>query len=260
MLLRIAKIGFCAAWILSAAYAIEGMAASLEAIIDTQVETDQAAAKSQRRIDALSEESAKLLAEYRQVTAQLDSLRAYNRQLEKLIRSQKEEFTSLQQQLGDVEVTHREIVPLLLRMVSALEQFVALDIPFLPQERRARVQQIKALMDRADMGLSEKYRRVLEAFQVEVEYGRTIEAYRGTLELEMDNTSRTVDFFRVGRAALFFHTLDGKACGHWDIQAQNWAVLPARYCSAVAQGLGIARKQAPPDLLLLPIRAPEAAQ
>ncbi|ADE16777.1 conserved hypothetical protein [Nitrosococcus halophilus Nc 4] len=255
---RMVKIGFCAFLALSAVYGMGTMAASLEAAIDTQVKTDQAAAKSQDKIDALSEETTELLAEYRQVTAQLDSLRTYNRQLGKLIRSQKEEFTSLQQQLSEIEVTQREIVPLMLRMVSSLEQFVALDIPFLPQERQTRIQQLKALMDRADVGLSEKYRRVVEAFQVEVEYGRTIEAYRGTLAME--GKSRTVDFLRIGRTALFFHTLDGKTCGRWDVHKQRWSILPDRYRSAVTQGLRIARKQAPPDLLLLPIRAPETVQ
>jgi hypothetical protein len=252
------KVGFCVSLALSAGLSAKGIGAPLERAIDTQVKTDQAAAKSQRKIDTLSEETTKLLAEYRQVTAQLDSLHTYNQQLEKLIRSQKEEFTSLQQQLTDIEITQREIVPLMLRMVSSLKQFVALDIPFLPEERQTRIEQLKILMDRADVTLSEKYRRLIEAYQVEVEYGRTIEAYRGTLA--MDGKPRTVDFLRVGRVALFFHTLDGETCGRWDIHEQHWVVLPDHYRMAVTKGLLIARKQAPPDLLLLPIRAPETAQ
>jgi hypothetical protein len=233
---------------------MRGIGSPLEGAIDTQVKTDQAAAKSQRRIDTLSEETTNLLAEYRQVTAQLDSLHTYNRQLEKLIHSQKEEFTSLQQQLADIEITQREIVPLMLRMVASLKQFVALDIPFLPEERQTRIEQLKVLMDRADVSLSEKYRRLIEAYQVEVEYGQTIEAYRGTLA--MNGKPRTVDFLRIGRVALFFHTLDDKTCGRWDTHKQHWVVLPDRYRVAVTKGLLIARKQAPPDLLLLPIRAP----
>jgi hypothetical protein len=76
----------------------------------------------------------------------------------------------------------------------------------------------------------------------------------------MDGKPRTVDFLRIGRVALFFHTLDGEACGRWDIYEQRWSVLPDHYRSALTKGLLIARKQAPPDLLLLPIRAPETAQ
>jgi septal ring factor EnvC (AmiA/AmiB activator) len=256
MLQRIVRAGFVL--VLSAVLIGGGIAAPLESAIDTQAETEQAAAKSQRKVDALSEETAELLVEYRQVTAQLDSLRTYNRQLEKLIRSQKEEFASLQRQLEGIDITQREIVPLMLRMVSALKQFVALDLPFLPEERQARIEQLKALMDRADVSLAEKYRRLIEAYQVEVEYGRTIEAYRGKLETK--DKPRTVDFLRIGRTALFFHTLDGKTCGHWDVQKRRWVSLPDRYRAAITKGLRIAHKQAPPDLLILPLRAPEVIQ
>lgn len=256
MFQKLGKLGFYVFLALGMGFARQGIGAPLESAIDTQVKADQAAARSQRKIDALSEETAGLLAEYRQVTGQLDSFRTYNRQLEKLIRSQKEEFSSLQQQLTDIEITQREIVPLMLRMVSSLKQFVALDIPFLPEERQTRIEQLQTLMDRADVSLSEKYRRLIEAYQVEVEYGRTIEAYRGTLE--MDGKPYTVDFLRVGRTALFFYTLDGKTSGRWNIDKQRWVVLPDHYRAAIAEGLLIARKQAPPDLLLLPIQAPEA--
>ncbi|WP_036497944.1 DUF3450 family protein, partial [Nitrosococcus oceani] len=81
-------------------------------------------------------------------------------------------------------------------------------------------------------------------------------AYRGTLD--MDGKPHTVDFLRVGRTALFFYTLDGKTSGRWNAHGQSWVVLPDHYRAAIAEGLLIARKQAPPDLLLLPIQAPEA--
>ncbi|BAW79678.1 hypothetical conserved protein [Candidatus Nitrosoglobus terrae] len=251
---EIVKISFYVLLAFSAGVAVRVVGAPLDEAINIQIKTDQAATKSQHKIDILSGETTKLLGEYRQVTAQLDSLQTYNRQLEKLIRSQKEEFTSLQQQLTDVEITQREIVPLMLRMVSSLDQFVALDIPFLPKERQDRIEQLKLLMDRADVPLSEKYRRLIEAYQVEVEYGQTIEAYPGTLT--MNEEPRTVDFLRIGRAALFFHTLDDKACGSWDAHTRGWIVLPDRYRATIAKGLLIARKQTPPDLLLLPIQGP----
>ncbi|WP_264696141.1 DUF3450 domain-containing protein [Candidatus Nitrosacidococcus sp. I8] len=229
---------------------------TLEETIQTQINTNQAAKKSQQKINTLSEETQTLLAEYRQVTAQLDSLNTYNHQLEKLIHSQAEEFSTLQEELKDIETTRHEIVPLMLRMVSTLEQFISLDIPFLLEERRTRVKQIQDLMNRADISLSEKYRRLIESYQVEVEYGQTIESYRGILAMS-DGKSRTVDFLRIGRTALFFHTLDDKTCGRWNQQKHGWATVPDSYCTAITKGLLIAQKQAPEDLLLLPIQAPK---
>ncbi|CAB1277401.1 DUF3450 domain-containing protein [Candidatus Nitrosacidococcus tergens] len=229
---------------------------TLEQTIQTQINTNQAARQSQQKINALSEETQALLTEYRQVTAQLDSLNTYNHQLEKLIHSQAEEFSTLQEQLRDIETTRHEIVPLMLRMVSTLDQFVSLDVPFLLEERHTRVKQLQDLMNRADISLSEKYRRLIEAYQVEVEYGQTIASYRDILAMD-DGKSRTVDFLRVGRTALFFHTLDDKTCGRWNQQKHGWVTVPDSYCSAITKGLLIAQKQAPEDLLLLPIQAPK---
>jgi len=98
----------------------------------------------------------------------------------------------------------------------------------------------------------------MEAYQVEMEYGRTIEAYRGTLE--SNGEKRTVNFFRLGRVALFYQTLDEQETGRWDKTTNNWAQLSSDYRLPVSKGLRIARKQAAPDLLLLPVNAPEQAQ
>lgn len=259
MLLQgIIRTGLCLALAGQAVFGAEGLAAPLESAIDTQVETNRAAAKSQQKINEISKETAELLAEYRQVTASLDGFRAYNRQLAKLIRSQKAEFASLQQQLADIDVTQRKIVPLMLRMVSVLERFVVLDMPFLPEERRNRIEQLKKLMARSDVSLSEKYRRLIQAYQVETEYGRTIEAYRGTIKIE--GKPRTVNFLRIGRVGLFFQTLDGETTGRWDVREAHWTIVSDDYREAVTKGLRMARKEAPPDLLLLPMQAPEAAQ
>jgi hypothetical protein len=146
----------------------------------------------------------------------------------------------------------------MIKMVEVLEQFVELDTPFLPEERNSRVAQLKEMMDRADVNLSEKYRRILEAYQVETEYGRTLEAYQG--ELDTEDRNRTVDFLRVGRVGLYYRTLDQMEAGMWDQETQSWQQLPRDSVQSVIQGLKVARKQLPPDLLTLPVKTPEANQ
>ena len=95
----------------------------------------------------------------------------------------------------------------------------------------------------------------MEAYQIENEYGRTIEAYRSTI----DNTGaeRTVDFLRVGRIALVYLTLDDSEAGAWDQQSKQWVELDASYRNAIGQGLRVARKQAAPELIRVPLPAPE---
>ena len=233
-------------------------AGSLEHAIDTQVKGDTAAQQSQQQIDTLADETVQMLAEYREVLRQTDSLRAYNDQLDKLVTSQQKELDSIGLQLRNIETTRRDIVPLMVQMIEVMTDFVALDIPFLPDERQARLVQLQTLMARADVTLAEKYRRILEAYQVETEYGRTIEAYQGELTIESD--TRTVNFLRIGRVSLYYLTLDGLEVGMWDQESSQWQKLGNEYLRGISQGLKIARKELPPDLLILPVRTAEVVQ
>jgi hypothetical protein len=229
----------------------------LKSTLQTQERIDKNEVDSQKRVDRIADETQSLIDEYRLVTRRIDSLRTYNAHLEKLIASQQQEIDSIARQIESLETTNREVVPLMLRMIEALEKFVELDLPFLKPERQARLASLREIMDRADITTSEKYRRVMEGYQVENEYGRTIEAYTGTLELEGED--RTVDFLRFGRITLMYQTQDRERRGYWDRNAQQWVEIDG-YRRAITDGLRIARKQAAPDLVQIPVPAPEKAQ
>jgi septal ring factor EnvC (AmiA/AmiB activator) len=230
-------------------------AGALDAAIDTQVKTEEAASASQSRIDAIADDTEKMLAAYREAIRETEQLQRHSAKLEKLIESQRRELDSLSQQAGTAVLTERQVNPLLDRMAEALAAFIALDIPFLPEERTTRLENLKAVMDRADVSLAEKYRRTLEAYQVEMDYGRTIEAYRG--ELDQNGGTRTVDFLRIGRTALFYQTLDGRESGMWDAKKRSWLTLGDEFRRWITQGLRIARKEVAPNLLVLPLPGPE---
>lgn len=221
--------------------------------VHTQLESEKA---SQQRIDSLSDESARLYEEYRSVLRQSEQTRTYNAQMERLIMSQRDEITSLDEQIAGIEQTNAALIPLMHRMIDALEQFVLLDTPFLKDERKQRVAGLKALMDDASVTLAEKYRKIMEAYAAENEYGRTIEAYRA--ELPKNGGNRTVDFLRIGRTGLYYQSLDGSESGMWDKEKRHWIVLDGDDAGAIKKGLKIARKQAAPDLLILPVNAQEA--
>ncbi len=231
---------------------------SLNQAIDTGLATNKAAVDSQKTIDRLSDQTQKMLEEYRTASRHADTLKTYNKHLKDLLASQQQEKASLARQLDRIEETQREIVPLILRMLDSLEQFIALDVPFLPEERQERLSQLKDMINRADVTPAEKFRRIIEAFQVENEYGNTIEAYRA--DLELGGTVSSVDFLRLGRVALYFQRLDGSETGYWNKETQSWETLPSSYRNAIRDGLRIARKEAAPDLLTLPLPAPEASQ
>ena len=214
--------------------------------------------KSQKRIDKLSEETDVMLTEYRSTLSQVDALRVYNRQVEELIAAQEEEIASLQGQIDGVELVGRQITPLMLKMIDGLNAFVDLDVPFLLDERTNRVEGLRELMVRADITDAEKYRKIMEAYQIENEFGRTIEAYAGPIE--EGGTTREVNFLRVGRIALVYQTKDGIEVGAWDQSAGNWVQLGNEFRTPIRLGIRIARKQAAPDLITLPMPAAEDVQ
>ncbi|MGR9051445.1 MAG: DUF3450 domain-containing protein [Gammaproteobacteria bacterium] len=231
---------------------------ALKQAIDIDLTTTQESIDSQKHIDKISDQTQQMLEEYRTVTRHTETLSTYNKYLQDMLASQKEEKTSLSRQLSQIEVTQREVVPLILNMLDSLEQFVKLDLPFLPEEREQRLVLLKEMVNRADVTHAEKFRRILEAYQIENDYGNTIEAYRADIELH--GVTSSVDFLRLGRVALYYQKLDGSETGFWNSQTQAWEALPSSYRNAVRNGLRIARKEAAPDLLTLPVSAPEAAQ
>jgi hypothetical protein len=222
--------------------------------LDLQSQSLEASADIQRRIDALDDETRSMLDEYRRAMAQVEDLTTYNEQLERLVATQRVELADFERKFQDIEVTKRQILPLIMRMTEVLEDFVAIDIPFLERERSTRIAELNKLMQRPDVPTSEKYRRTSEAYQIELEYGHTIEAYEG--EMEVGGESRTVAFLRFGRLGLYYMTLDGQEIGFWDSVADEWVVLGEEFRQPLDRAIRIARKQLPPDLIRLPIPAP----
>ena len=227
----------------------------LNKVIDKSSEINQSAAQSQTKIDKIADSMQGRLQQFKTLNKEIDGLAVYNAQLTKQLNNQIEEMESINLSMDQVSIIERQITPLMLRMITGLEQFVALDVPFLKQERKQRLESLNAMMARADISSSEKFRRVLEAYQVEVDYGRTIEAY--TALLDVDNKEREVDFLRIGRLELIYLTRDGKQAGSWDQQSQSFVALPDSTISQINKGLRIARKQLAPDMLTLPIHAAE---
>lgn len=228
-------------------------AALLDDTFAIRLEGNDESAEAQKQIDDLSDEIDDLLAQYRIALKQTDSIRIYNQQMRDLIASQEAELASLVDQLARIQGVGRSVTPLMLRMIEAIEKFVALDVPFLIEERTERIAELRKIMARADVNNAEKYRQVMEAYQIENEYGRTIESYRGTLKL--DDRETTVDFLRFGRIALVYQSLDEAYAGMWNHQTRSWDPLDSSYRSSIRQGLRIARKQAAPDLIRLPLPA-----
>jgi septal ring factor EnvC (AmiA/AmiB activator) len=233
-------------------------AAQLDQAIDTAQQAADEGEASQERINDIDDERDNLVQEYRTVSRQLEDIREYNDRMRQLIADQESEMESLREQIDRVQNIERDILPLMAKMTDSLETFVELDAPFLLDERQRRIERIRRNMESANISVAEKFRVLLDAYKIENEYGRTIEASRGILR--QGDTERTVDFLKVGRAAVYYQTLDGEETGFWHPQRKEWVVLPDGDADLIQTGLNVAREIVPPELLVVPVAGPVEAE
>lgn len=232
-------------------------ASTLDSILDVGEAKNAAAKKSQVKIDRLADETRDLLGDYKTVNKQIDGLKVYNSRLQRQIDNQLKRIDEIDLSIDQVTIIQRQMMPLVIRMIDGLEKFVELDVPFHMKEREQRVAFLRSNLDRSDVTVAEKFRQVLEAYKIENEYGRKIDAYKGSVEI--GGVERDVNFFRVGRVALVYQTTDTEVAGAWDQASRSWVPLDGgEYRNAIMKGLRIARKEASIDLLSMPVAAPEA--
>ena len=223
--------------------------ASLEKIQEIELKSLAASADSQARVDKLEETRKKLRAEYRAALAQIESLEKYNRQMSKLIQAQRREKIEIRKQIKQAGTIDRHIAPLMNKMLNGLNRFIELDLPFLLSVRKQRVANLRALMGEAHITPAEKFRKILEAYEIEMEYGRTIETWQAVLPQQ----ERTVDFIRFGRLSWVYQTFDHEQTALWDANKARWLELSG-WGGSVRQAIKVAAEQAPPALLFVPIK------
>lgn len=231
---------------------------AVKRVIDEQGTFDRSSQESQRRVTRYAQQTSELLGEYRLTLQQLDRVRIYNDNLQAIVSDQEAEITSIESQLENFEETEQGIVPLMLDMIADLKSFIEADMPFQEQERTDRIARLEDNMTDSGLTVSEKYRQIMEAYKIEAGFGRTIEAYEGTVNINGQDTQ--VDFLRVGRVVLAYQTRDESVTGMWNKQTGQWEVADSGYRRSVSDGLALAKKQAAPSLLVLPVAGAEAAQ
>lgn len=228
----------------------------IDQVIDTGVERTEEAAASQGRIDQTMTETDRVISEYKRQLKVVDGLKVYNALLQRQLDDQRSDMGKLRNSIDEVAVIERQITPTMLRMLEALDAFIQMDLPFLVDERNDRIARLRAAVERSDVTTAEKFRSILEAFNIESNYGRTIESYSGTISV--GGANREVDFLKIGRIALMYQTADRETNGVWDQTNRTWVDLDdGAYRNHLAKGMQIARNQVAPDILMIPIVASE---
>lgn len=214
---------------------------------------------AQKTIDKLDQQTQKLLNEYRASLKQLGQLHRYNDSQRRQIKAQQKELASLDQNINSISSLQRSVQPLMDDMYQGLRKLVKADMPFLPQERHSRLKRLKGTLNDPDKTPAQRYRLLINAYQVEAEYGRTIGTYRGDVTAD-GNHYQNVQFLRIGRLMLIFKTDDDKVLKIYDTDDHRWKNLDRSYLSNVRTAIRLANKQIPPQLLMLPVPAPQKAE
>lgn len=219
--------------------------------LEASVEAQRAQADVQSRIDEVDDTTRAMLEELRRLEGEAQRLEAYNDELEAIVQRQDETLARRETALESAQAT-RETLPALTRgMVERLERWIETDMPFLRDQRRARVESLEAMLTAPEMDDAERLDRVLSAWRAELDYGREMDAWRGVLEEQ-----REVDFLRLGRVGLYYLTPDGREGGVWRVDSQAWQPLDEAARGEMRDGLRMARDRRAPELLSLPVSRP----
>ena len=220
-------------------------------IQDLQIERIEHLSENQELIEKLSAEIDDATSKHENNTKEIDSLKIYNSLLEEQILEQKRQIHSSTLALEDVTLLERKISPLFVNMIDALAELVSDGLPFLLVERKNRIEKLKILVRKPQISIGEKYYKILEAYQIENQYGKTLETYIDTIKIE--GVGQQVDILRVGRIGLFFRSKSGSSSGTWNSTIGNWKIIhDGQFKRNILKAIEIAKKQDPPELIILP--------
>ena len=209
--------------------------------------------KSQSKINNIYEQTQELLAEYRNTVDEADVLSGYNDHVQLMVDDQKANIKSLEDQIAGIDKTKQGVVPLMYKMIDTLEEFVDLDVPMNIDARKERIAGLRDVMGDSDVSVSEQFRLVLEAYEIEASYGTIFGVYQG--ELDLGDRMITADFVHMGRISFVAQSLDMKNAWVWNNEARSWEALGDEYLKPVTDAVRMARKQLPLDLAKLPVFA-----
>lgn len=230
-------------------------AQAVDQVLQADLRRLQLAQQAQEQVNEVVERTRSLEDQYRSILKENEGLEVYNRLMSAQVEGQTAVLADIAYSMDQVDVINRQIFPLMERMIDGLEQSIALDIPFLLEERNERIDTLKSLMSRSDVSVAEKFRKVMEAYQIEMDYGTSSEWYRQTLEIE--GTNRDYNMLRIGRVGLYFQSDDSRITGMYDPISRDYVLLDDEHRSEIRKGLRMARQLIAPELILIPVESAE---
>lgn len=209
-----------------------------------------AGAAAQSRIDKLDDQKSDIVGDYRAALQEQETVSLNVDQQRIFLQSQQNEIESLQNQIARVGEVQDALLPMMLQMIGNLEKFVDQDIPFKMAARKERIDKLKDIMQDPDVSPSERYRQIINAYQIELAYGNQTESFEGNVMI--NGSPSKVEFLRIGRIVLVYRDSEGKL--HiWSQAKKDWEPLPKSYNLDYSTAVRIALEQKSPEVFSAPM-------
>lgn len=216
--------------------------------------TNAASIVSQNKINRDADSAIAMKAEVEQLQDEVKNLQVYRDHLARLVENQDQEVTSIAQQIDNIKETRQGVVPLMYDMIAGLSTLVNQDMPIKRQHRLTRMAKLNTMMGQADISDAEKFRRILEAYQIEMDYGTKLATYQDKITLA-DGKTIEANMLHVGRVVFVARSLNGTQYWRWNNTAKQWQVLDSGESTSIDTAYAMANNLIAPSLLRLPVSA-----
>lgn len=229
----------------------------LDQALQVARQSTQEGAQAQEQINDVADQADDLERQYLALQSQIQDQEVFIEQQEVFLQSQDVEISELNRQLERVDTLEAELMPMLLEMAVALEDFIAQDLPFQMELRQSRLDNIRSLLGDATVSPAETYRVILNAYEIESSYGRSLRVYEDNVDI--GGQTQRVKYLQLGRTAVIRSVPNG---GN-QIRTkdnQEWRDLPGSFASNVQRAIRIGEEVTTPEVFIAPLPGPDQAQ
>ena len=234
--------------LVAASLAAQSDSEDLKGTVDGTIEVEKGTQKLQ---DEWAQEQAELLARYRSAKANVKYLKERIDIEQSKSDALDETIADLERRLAESDRLNSVLLDTLQSVYSRLDTWVHDDLPFLMTERENRLQSLRDELARPDVAGAEKLRRVLEALQIEAQYGATVEVSQE--HIMIGDEEILADVLRLGRVSAFWRTPDRKRVGEFDRATRTWIELDSKYGRSIGQAMEMASRMRPIEIIDLPL-------
>ena len=213
---------------------------------------------------------------YRELLDAIAATKVSLAQQELFVAQQKEKIKSLENQLNGLDEWKASIEPMLGKMTTSIANQVKSDYPFEMDRRGPRIAALQNTIADSATSVGDKYRKALNVYKLEVNYGQSMEAKKGNHpinptirvgdekwekedngKIKLDKNGNKIEIFdgsylRYGRLAYVYLQADSSEALRYDLQKKEWVKIPKSKIADIRRAVKMASGEAAPNVVKVP--------